>query len=178
MRWNLGLLVLGLAAGTQPILGPRARNAATLVDRRKLPLHTRGRYIVNTDNERVKWACINWAGEVLFRGPDAESKTKKRRVVTMGQELQKGASTSLGISIWLKHWPGGAYSLPGVVGGLEVQNLTNLAARISILGFNCVRLCYSTENHLLNPLVKEGDPSLVEFELNEVLGEGSSVGRH
>ena len=42
MRWNLGLLVLGLAAGTQPILGPRARNAATLVDRRKLPLHTRG----------------------------------------------------------------------------------------------------------------------------------------
>ncbi|CAK9064279.1 4-beta-glucanase E1) (Endocellulase E1) [Durusdinium trenchii] len=112
MRWNLGLLVLGLAAGTQPILGPRARNAATLVDRRKLPLHTRGRYIVNTDNERVKWACINWAG---------------------------------------------AYSLPGVVGGLEVQNLTNLAARISILGFNCVRLCYSTENHLLNPLVKDED---------------------
>lgn len=28
--------------------------------------------------------------------------------------------------------------------GPSVQNLTNLAARISNLGFNCVRLCYST----------------------------------
>jgi len=85
---------------------------AAVVDRLKLPLHTKGRYIVNVDNERVKWACINWAG---------------------------------------------AYSKPAVVGGLEVQELSRVARRIRDLGFNCVRLCYSTENHLTNPLVKDED---------------------
>lgn len=107
-------LALGLlwSAAADVVLGPRTRNGASLVNIAKLPLHTKGRYIVNVENERVKWACINWAG---------------------------------------------AYSLPAVVGGLEAQNLTNLAARISSLGFNCVRLCYSTENHLMNPLVKDED---------------------
>ncbi|CAL1127397.1 unnamed protein product [Cladocopium goreaui] len=107
-------LALGLlwSAAADVVLGPRTRNGASLVNIAKLPLHTKGRYIVNVENERVKWACINWAG---------------------------------------------AYSLPAVVGGLEAQNLTNLAARISNLGFNCVRLCYSTENHLMNPLVKDED---------------------
>lgn len=85
---------------------------AALVDRYLLPLHTKGRYIVNVNNERVKWACINWAG---------------------------------------------AYSKPAVVGGLEVQDLAKVAGRIRELGFNCVRLCYSTENHLSNPLVKDED---------------------
>eukprot|EP00435_Cladocopium_sp_Y103_P001014 s3838_g1.t1 len=119
-------LALGLlwSAGAAPevVLGPRTRNGASLVNIAKLPLHTKGRYIVNVENERVKWACINWAGKPTRRDKNL-----------------------------------GAYSLPAVVGGLEAQNLTNLAARISNLGFNCVRLCYSTENHLMNPLVKDED---------------------
>ncbi|CAE7302537.1 unnamed protein product [Symbiodinium natans] len=100
-RWSV-LLLLSVAAAQR----------AALVDRSKLPLHTKGRYIVNVNNERVKWACINWAG---------------------------------------------AYSRPAVVGGLEVQDLSKLAGRIRELGFNCVRLCYSTENHLSNPLVNDED---------------------
>jgi len=35
---------------------------AQLVNRDRLPLSTKGRYIVNTFGERVKWACINWYG--------------------------------------------------------------------------------------------------------------------
>ena len=113
MLWvTLLAAVVASCASANVVLGPRTRNGASLVNTAKLPLHTRGRYIVNVENERVKWACINWAG---------------------------------------------AYSLPAVVGGLEVQKLSNLAARISNLGFNCVRLCYSTENHLLNPVVKDED---------------------
>ncbi|CAJ1332025.1 unnamed protein product [Effrenium voratum] len=106
MRW---LLLLVAVIGTA---GDRSKNAAALVQPAKLPLHTKGRYIVNVDNERVKWACINWAG---------------------------------------------AYSLPAVVGGLEVQDLDKLAGRVADLGFNCVRLCYSTENHLSNPVVADRD---------------------
>lgn len=113
MLWTLlAAVVVSKTTAANVVLGPRTRNGASLVNTAKLPLHTRGRYIVNVENERVKWACINWAG---------------------------------------------AYSLPAVVGGLEVQKLSNLAARISNLGFNCVRLCYSTENHLLNPVVKDED---------------------
>mmetsp|Transcript_105714 Transcript_105714/g.188025 ORF Transcript_105714/g.188025 Transcript_105714/m.188025 type:complete len:644 (-) Transcript_105714:49-1980(-) len=112
MHFRLG--PLAFIACLSPLLALSAdeRQGARLVDQSLLPLKTRGRYIVNTQNERVKWACINWAG---------------------------------------------AYSKLAVVGGLEVQNLDKLAGRIKDLGFNCVRLCYSTQNFFQNPIVNNSE---------------------
>lgn len=81
---------------------------AELVRQHRLPLRTFSRYIVDSENMRVKWACVNW---------------------------------------------GGAYLPTHVVGGLEVQPLDNLTRRISELGFNCVRLAYSTQGYVTNPLI-------------------------
>eukprot|EP00929_Paragymnodinium_shiwhaense_P036845 TRINITY_DN19706_c0_g1_i1.p1 TRINITY_DN19706_c0_g1~~TRINITY_DN19706_c0_g1_i1.p1 ORF type:complete len:735 (-),score=108.29 TRINITY_DN19706_c0_g1_i1:393-2471(-) len=49
----------------------------------------------------------------------------------------------------------GAYSTTYVAGGLQKQPLRTLASRVSELGFNCVRLSYSTEAYVKNPLVDE-----------------------
>lgn len=86
----------------------RHANGAPLFDPDLWPLRTWGRYIVNRNNERVKWACINWHG---------------------------------------------AYLTSHVVGGLESWPLDALTARIAQLGFNCVRLPYSTQGVLENPVV-------------------------
>eukprot|EP00928_Gymnodinium_smaydae_P032547 TRINITY_DN23543_c0_g2_i1.p1 TRINITY_DN23543_c0_g2~~TRINITY_DN23543_c0_g2_i1.p1 ORF type:complete len:804 (-),score=117.86 TRINITY_DN23543_c0_g2_i1:144-2555(-) len=106
---------------------PRPAKAAELVHVDKLPLRTFSRYIVNTQNMRVKWACINW---------------------------------------------GGAYLTTHVVGGLEVQPLANLSRRISELGFNCVRLAYSTEGYVRNPVVQDSNlaanPQLHGMRFREV----------
>jgi hypothetical protein len=50
----------------------------------------------------------------------------------------------------------GAYS-PGqmVVGGLEKQRLEDIVARILEMGFNCVRLPYSTQGYWENPLIND-----------------------
>eukprot|EP00929_Paragymnodinium_shiwhaense_P047395 TRINITY_DN24044_c0_g1_i8.p1 TRINITY_DN24044_c0_g1~~TRINITY_DN24044_c0_g1_i8.p1 ORF type:complete len:331 (-),score=53.93 TRINITY_DN24044_c0_g1_i8:95-1087(-) len=90
----------------------RPKRSAELVQLNKLPLHTSGRYIVDIDGVRVKWACVNWAG---------------------------------------------AYSTKHVVGGLKQQPLANLSRLISELGFNCVRLPYSTQGFVENPAVAEED---------------------
>lgn len=52
---------------------------------------------------------------------------------------------------------GGAYTRRHVVGGLEAQPLNDLAHRIRELGFNCVRLPYSTQGFLENPELNESD---------------------
>ncbi|GMH75062.1 hypothetical protein TrLO_g8803 [Triparma laevis f. longispina] len=38
---------------------------AAIVDPAKLPLSTMGKHIVDTDGNRVKWACVNWYGPNL-----------------------------------------------------------------------------------------------------------------
>ena len=40
-------------------------SAASLVDPSKLPLSTKGKHIVDTSGDRVKWACVNWYGPNL-----------------------------------------------------------------------------------------------------------------
>lgn len=51
----------------------------------------------------------------------------------------------------------GAYAKTHVVGGLEVQPLAGIAARIAEMGFNCVRLPYSTQGYVQNPAVADED---------------------
>ncbi|CAE8581369.1 unnamed protein product [Polarella glacialis] len=51
----------------------------------------------------------------------------------------------------------GAYSETMTPGGLEVRPLDQIVARIVELGFNCVRLCYSTQAQLENPILRKED---------------------
>ncbi|KAF8850221.1 glycoside hydrolase [Acephala macrosclerotiorum] len=73
-----------------------------------LPLSTRGRYIVNSRDERVKLASVNWYGgsDLLF-----------------------------------------------VPGGLDVQHRDDIARTIRSLGFNSVRMPYSDEMVMDNPMI-------------------------
>jgi len=88
----------------------RPDRSAELVDPSKLPLQTKGRYIVDKWHYRVKWACINYAG---------------------------------------------AYFTSHVVGGLNKQPLASIARTISEMGFNCVRLPYSTQGWATNPIIDD-----------------------
>lgn len=78
------------------------------------PLRTWERYIVDNRNDRVKWACVNWAG---------------------------------------------AYMDQHTVLGLDRRHIDDIAQRISELGFNCVRLPFSTEGVVENPVVLDRDLS-------------------
>eukprot|EP00933_Yihiella_yeosuensis_P012706 TRINITY_DN12176_c4_g1_i1.p1 TRINITY_DN12176_c4_g1~~TRINITY_DN12176_c4_g1_i1.p1 ORF type:complete len:737 (+),score=83.88 TRINITY_DN12176_c4_g1_i1:65-2275(+) len=49
----------------------------------------------------------------------------------------------------------GAYSETTVPGGLEERSLEEIVTRIVELGFNCVRLCYSTQAQLENKVVQK-----------------------
>mmetsp|Transcript_61342 Transcript_61342/g.142737 ORF Transcript_61342/g.142737 Transcript_61342/m.142737 type:complete len:630 (-) Transcript_61342:145-2034(-) len=86
------------------------RRGARLLDVNRTPLRTNGRYIVDNQGERVKWACVNWYG---------------------------------------------AYSSRHAVGGLEVQPMQVIVDRIVELGFNCVRMMYSTQAYVYNPPVED-----------------------
>lgn len=74
----------------------------------KLPLHAKGRYIVDQEGNRVKLACTNWYGAHLK---------------TFAQN------------------------------GLSKQSIEDIANTTAKLGFNCVRLSYSTEAYARNPQV-------------------------
>ncbi|KAE8449657.1 hypothetical protein EG329_007987 [Mollisiaceae sp. DMI_Dod_QoI] len=73
-----------------------------------LPLRTRGRYILNNRDERVKLSSVNWYGgsDLLF-----------------------------------------------VPGGLDVQHRDDIARTIRSLGFNSVRMPYSDEMVMDNPMI-------------------------
>jgi len=107
------LVLIGAASigsdGTIDYASQKGRTGAMLVRQDRLPLHTKGRFIVDAYGERVKWSCVNWYG---------------------------------------------AYS-PGqwVVGGLEVQSMSEIVVRIIQMGFNCVRLPYSTQAYYQNPAI-------------------------
>eukprot|EP00927_Polykrikos_kofoidii_P004485 TRINITY_DN11773_c0_g2_i1.p1 TRINITY_DN11773_c0_g2~~TRINITY_DN11773_c0_g2_i1.p1 ORF type:complete len:656 (-),score=79.85 TRINITY_DN11773_c0_g2_i1:263-2230(-) len=66
----------------------------------------------------------------------------------------------------------GASSKTFVVGGLHAQPLTSLARLISELGFNCVRLPYSTQGFWENPVVDQkmisANPELRGMRFREV----------
>jgi len=47
----------------------------------------------------------------------------------------------------------GSYSTTHAVGGLEFQTMQSLVTRIVELGFNCVRMMYSTQGYKYNPTV-------------------------
>eukprot|EP00929_Paragymnodinium_shiwhaense_P113086 TRINITY_DN81352_c0_g1_i1.p1 TRINITY_DN81352_c0_g1~~TRINITY_DN81352_c0_g1_i1.p1 ORF type:complete len:676 (+),score=100.52 TRINITY_DN81352_c0_g1_i1:272-2299(+) len=69
----------------------------------------------------------------------------------------------------------GAYSDTHVVGGLQVQPLRNLTRLISEMGFNCVRLPYSTQAYLENPMPNKKDlaanPALQGLPFQELFDE-------
>jgi len=71
--------------------------------------------------------------------------TDGRYIVRRGGERQKWACVN---------W-GNAHGITHVVAGLERQKLMNITQRIASMGFNCVRLPYSTEGHLSNPLIDD-----------------------
>ncbi|GMH93320.1 hypothetical protein TrST_g6683 [Triparma strigata] len=58
------LLLTALLLLNTNLLGVSATGAA-LVDPSKLPLSTKGKHIVDTSGDRVKWACVNWYGPNL-----------------------------------------------------------------------------------------------------------------
>lgn len=91
---------------------PETRKGAPLLNLAMVPLSVSGRFIVNVNRERQKFACINWHG---------------------------------------------AYLLNYVVGGLSYWPLDTIAARIRDVGFNCVRLPYSTQGVLDNPPINNSD---------------------
>eukprot|EP01012_Entosiphon_sulcatum_P042922 TRINITY_DN5705_c0_g1_i1.p1 TRINITY_DN5705_c0_g1~~TRINITY_DN5705_c0_g1_i1.p1 ORF type:complete len:370 (+),score=62.63 TRINITY_DN5705_c0_g1_i1:1105-2214(+) len=72
------------------------------------PLHTSSRWIVDSNNKRVKLACTNWYG---------------------------------------------AHLETYVVNGLSVQPVDSIAQLIARLGFNCVRLTFSVEMYVKNPVI-------------------------
>lgn len=51
----------------------------------------------------------------------------------------------------------GAHSEKHVVGGLERRNISEIVARVVDIGFNCVRLVYSTQGHVQNPVIADED---------------------
>lgn len=83
---------------------------AELLREDQWPLATWERYIVDNRNDRVKWACVNWAG---------------------------------------------AYMDEHAVLGLNRRHIDDIARRIVELGFNCVRLPYSTQGVIMNPVVSD-----------------------
>lgn len=71
--------------------------------------------------------------------------TKGRYIIGKGGERVKWSCTN-----WY-----GAYSETTVPGGLEVLPMHEIAARIHDLGFNCVRMCYSTQAQYQNNVVDD-----------------------
>lgn len=71
--------------------------------------------------------------------------TQGRFVVT-----KRGERVKLACANWY-----GAYSTTAVPGGLEVQPLQHIVNRMLELGFNCVRLCYSTQAQIENAVVND-----------------------
>jgi len=49
----------------------------------------------------------------------------------------------------------GAYSTTHAVGGLEVRRMDEIVDRIVELGFNCVRMMYSTQGYVTNPEIED-----------------------
>eukprot|EP00929_Paragymnodinium_shiwhaense_P027080 TRINITY_DN15976_c0_g1_i1.p1 TRINITY_DN15976_c0_g1~~TRINITY_DN15976_c0_g1_i1.p1 ORF type:complete len:641 (-),score=110.55 TRINITY_DN15976_c0_g1_i1:184-2106(-) len=107
---------------------PYRAQGAPLFNPRTWPLRTWGRFIVDRNNDRVKWACINYHG---------------------------------------------AYMENHVVGGLGMWTLQDIANRIAELGFNCVRLPYSTQGVLQNPVINatavSKNPEMVGMTMLEAL---------
>lgn len=94
-------------------------------------------------------------GAGLLPVEEAPLHTEGRYIVSRGGERVKWACAN-----WY-----GAYSSKGVVGGLEVRPLAEIVARIAHLGFNCVRLCYSTQAHVENPVIlRDAVEANLEFQ--------------
>jgi hypothetical protein len=85
-------------------------------------------------------------GAQLLRFSQAPLRTHGRYIVN-----NKGERVKWGCVNWY-----GAYSSTHAVGGLEVQKMDYIVQRIVDLGFNCVRMMYSIEGWVHNPLVANG----------------------
>lgn len=55
-------VIKGLALIVMVLPATAVRVGAVLLNRNQTPLSTSGRYIVDNQGERVKWACVNWYG--------------------------------------------------------------------------------------------------------------------
>lgn len=84
------------------------------------------------------------AGAGLLPANETPLRTQGRYIIGRGGERVKWSCVN-----WY-----GAYSETSVVGGAEVRPIRQIVDRIVHLGFNCVRLCYSTQAHLENPLIE------------------------
>lgn len=84
-------------------------------------------------------------GAQLHRAPLSPLRTSGRYIVNNRGERVKWACIS-----WY-----GAYSTTHAVGGLEVRPMDEIVDRIVELGFNCVRMMYSTQGYVDNPLIED-----------------------
>jgi len=101
-------------------------------------------------------------GAALARHDQLPLRTKGRYIVGHRGERVKWACVN-----WY-----GAYSTTHAVGGLENNTMRNISHRISELGFNCVRMMYSTEGYVNNPLVDNAtvaaNPDLMGMRFLEI----------
>jgi len=84
-------------------------------------------------------------GATLLHAEKAPLRTSGRYIVDKKGERVKWSCVS-----WY-----GAYSTTHAVGGLEVRKMDEIVDRIVELGFNCVRMMYSTQGWKTDPLIAD-----------------------